>query len=148
MIAELFDGGDEGKPRCTLHTAPETKQETARKAGTSPASTEEDWEGDLEQLNAALTSGHAEPIGWYLRDAAEILGRSARALSPDQTSRGWRLKFCRQGRGRRSDRFERMIMETGIRAAMAFAKARGIKQESVVAELEERFGVSRATIFL
>ncbi len=132
MLAELFNGGDDHN------------QEADK---TMPDEFAEDWEGDLEQLRVAIKSRSKELIGWYLRDAAEVLRHSARALNPDEDSRHWRLKFCRRGKGRRSDPLGKMMMKTNIQVDLLDARRRGIKQESVIAELKNRRGVSRSTIF-
>ena len=132
MLAELF------------HEEDDHNQEADK---TIPDEFAEKWEGDLEQLRVAIKSRSKELIGWYLRDAAEILRHSAQALNPDEHSRQWRLKFCRRGRGRRSDPREKMMMETNIQMDLLAARRRGIKQESVIAELQEKYECSRPTIF-
>lgn len=146
MIAELFIGGDEGKPGYTLHPLPENKQGAAQQADASPPGIEADWEGNSEDLRIALQSGKTRPIGLHLLSAASVVGHLARALQPDRHSKGWRLAFCLAGKGRRPNR-NTMRMKYEIRKALRRAKARGIKQESVIAELQKRYKRSRSTIY-
>jgi hypothetical protein len=132
MLAELFNGGDDHNQEADKTMSDEFAEE---------------WEGDLEQLRVAIKSRSKESIGWYLRDAAEILRHSAQALHPGKYSRQWHLRFYREGGGRRSDPWKKQSMETEIRMELVGARQRGIKQESVIAELQKKYGVSRPTIF-
>ena len=70
---------------------------------TSSAQESDEWVGSCAQIEAAIAVGPAKPLGWYFRDLGDFLRCLAPALAAPEGATGWRLKFVREGRGRRSD---------------------------------------------
>ena len=95
---------------------------------------------------AAIETGSLTLIGSYLREAADVYRQVGDALDPPSGSRGRRLKFVRQGRGRRADP-NKVFRDLAITTELRFAtrKARG-KQEAAIHDLKAK-GIGRARIF-
>ena len=106
-----------------------------------------EWVGSPAQIKAAIASGSPEPLGWYARELGDFLGRLASAFNPPEQSRGWRLKFVRKGRGKRSDPMEQMFRDSDSAAMLRMATRKAGKQEAAIAELKGRPGASRANLF-
>jgi hypothetical protein len=122
LIAELID----------LRTTPSDnseKQHTAQPEG-------EDWEGTLDQLKVALGMRSTGLTKSYLTDAADVLMRLSKSVDPTNTSRGWRLKFARVGRGRRPDP-NKMFRDSALAMKVRFATAEYGKQEAAIAKIRE-----------
>jgi hypothetical protein len=119
-------------------------------AGAHSMTSEDDlgeWVGSPAQIKAAIASGSPEPLGWYARELGDLLGSLASAFNPPEQSRGWRLKFVRKGRGKRSDPMEQMFRDSGSAAMLRMATRKAGKQEAAIAELKGRPGTSRANLF-
>lgn len=116
---------------------------TAKK---SPASRkEEEWDGSLLQAKEAIKNRHAKALGWYLRDAAGVLGNLGARLAPPADFRGWRLEFVRKGRGRRSEPGKHWD-DAAIAQDLSLETLTTGKQEAAVAEVVAKRKTSRATI--
>jgi len=143
LLADLFDP-PEGTAR-QLEFVPRGRR---RPKPNEAASRDQvsDWEGTLDQVKAAIESRSLTPIGWYLRDAADVYRRVGDALDPPSGSRGRRLKFVGTGPGRRADP-NKMLRDSAIRMELRLAtrKARG-KQEAAIHDLKAK-GIGRARIF-
>ena len=107
----------------------------------------DDWEGTRDQIDGAMKNGSVELIGWYLSDAADVLGHLAAALAPPQKSRSWRLEFVRKGRGRRHDPTSSLMTKSKRAMELKFAARRLGKQEAAIAEHKGEPGRSRASLF-
>jgi hypothetical protein len=119
-------------------------------AGDSATMSQDDlgeWIGSPAQVQAVIASGSPEPLGWYVRELGDFLGRLASAFNPPKQSRGWRLKFVRKGRGTRSDPMEQMFRDSHFADMLRMATRKAGKQESAIAELKGRPGTSRANLF-
>ena len=138
-LNEEIGSGASGKVAlCTLAQPPSTDD-------TTHPSDDDDWEGTADQILDAIANGHFQLVGTYLTDMADVLRMVSRRLVPASAHRDWQLRFVRRHAGRRPDPNTEQ-MHARLRLELRFAKAKGIKQESVIADLEERYGVSRSTI--
>lgn len=106
---------------------------------------DDEWEATADQIFDAIANRHFRLVGAYLTDLADVLRMLSRCLSPVPAHRDWQLKFVRQHAGRRPNQNTEQL-RARLRMELRFAKAKGIKQESVIADLEVRYGVSRSTI--
>jgi len=143
LLADLFDP-PEGTAR-QLEFVPRGRR---RPKPNEAASRDQvsDWEGTLDQVKAAIASRSLTPIGWYLRDAADVYRRVGDALDPPSGSRGRRLKFVGTGPGRRADP-NKMLRDSAIRMELLVAtREAGGKQDSAIEDLKGK-GISRATAF-
>ena len=144
-LAECFDSDDENKAAWRVRLLPRVKSRHATK--TENAGVEE-WDGTFAQIKDALETGNVEAIGCYLRDAAEVLRILAALLDPPQGSKEWRLEFTRKVRGRRPDNsMSRMFAETALDRELRTKTRELGKQEAAIADIKEKTGQSRATIF-
>ena len=143
LLADLFDP-PEGTAR-QLEFVPHGRRHPKPNEAASRGE-DSDWESNLVQVKAAIEAGSLTPIGWYLRDAADVYRQVGDALDPTSGSRGRRLKFVRTGRGRRDDPLK-MIADSRIRQTVVFAQRRLGKLEAAVAEAAEKLGISRASVF-
>ncbi len=147
LLADLFNSADTEKgPPWQIQLVPRGRQRVRVKGKAARAPDDSEWEGSLVQIRQAIANGSAEAIGSYLRDAADFLSRLAPALNPAPGSRNWRLKFVREGRGRRSDRTREMLKATSLVTELKFATRDAGKQEAALAEVKAKRGISRATI--
>ena len=143
LLADLFDPPEGTARKLEFVSLCRQRPKVDKAASRDEAS---DWEGTLDQVKAAIEAGSLNPIGWYLRDAADVYRRVGDALDPPSGSRARRLKFVRTGPGRRVDP-SKMIADSRIRQTVAFAKRRFGKLEAAVAEAAEKLGISRASVF-
>ena len=107
----------------------------------------EDWVGSPAQVEAAIDAQSPTLLGWYLHELGEFLELLAPAFDPPQDSRGWRLRFKREGRGRRRDEVAKMLRDDALATKLRFATRKIGKQEAAIAEMNEIPGASRASIF-
>ena len=143
QLSDLADQIDTGAaPRLKL--VPADEQLDSETTLTNPER-DEDWEGDPVQVRTAIERGNAQAVGWYLHDLGQVLHLLSAALVPTADHRGWRLEFIRKHRGRRSDPAKRWS-NSRIEMELRFGALSGVKQESTIADLENKYGVSRATI--
>jgi hypothetical protein len=105
-----------------------------------------EWEGSFLQVKEAIEHGDMGAVGLYLRDAAKFLRRLA-GLPDGQTPSGdWQWTLRRRERGRRSDPVSRMLRDSLRAMELRFATLHAGKQESALADLKARRGISRATM--
>jgi hypothetical protein len=116
-----------------------------KKSAADADALDEDFDGTSDQIKRAIDRGNMRAIGWYLRGLSELLDLTAEALSDANRRLEWKLKFARRRSGRPVDR-QRQSVERAIDMQLRFAKARGVKQESRISELMQKYGISRATI--
>ena len=143
LLADLFDPpeGTARKLQFVSHLRQRPKAE-----GPTPHDEDPEWEGALVEVKDAINTESLALIGRYLRDAADVYRRVGDALDPPSGSRGWRLEFVRQRRGRPSDP-NKMFRDSAIRVELLVATRKaGGKQDSAIADLKGK-GISRATAF-
>ena len=128
----------DGRPKISFGRNPHPKQPAGRK--------EREWEGTLLELQEAIETRNIEAVACYLREAGDFLSSLGTALDPPPRFRGLMLEFRRKGQGRPSDRWK-VITDSAIRQAVTSATQRLGKREAAVAEIAEKFGISRPTIF-
>ena len=154
-IRDLGEGLSLIAQSINLRTASSANSEKQRTAQPE----QEDWEGSLDQLRVAVRLRSTGLVESYLRDAADVLMRLSKSVDPTNTSRGWRLKFARAGRGRRPNT-NKMFQESALAMKVRFATAKYGKQDAAIAKIKEDGNrsqqanpkkrhppVSRATIF-
>jgi len=114
-----------------------------------PALEPEEWVGSPAQVQDAINAGSARPLGWYLHDLGEFLRSLAVAFNPPTDSKDWQLEFVRRGRGRRSQRItiEKQLEELVLLRDLRKKTEQAGKQDSAIADLMQKRGISRATIF-
>jgi hypothetical protein len=95
-------------------------------------------------VREAIRAGKAECVGWYLRDAAEFLGRLQDALDPNGRSE-WRLTFDRRRRGKPATPGEQMLRDQAIAMAV-WQKSRHKNLKRAIAEVMAERKVSRSTV--
>jgi hypothetical protein len=145
LLADLFDP-PEGTAR-QLEFVPRGRRRPKPNEASS-CDEDSDWEGNLDQVKAAIETGSLTLIGSYLRDAADVYGRVGDALDPPPNSRGWRLEFVRKGRGRRTDPARRMMTHIAISADVARISLKGAKRKKqVIGQVQDKRGISRSTIY-
>ena len=150
LLADLFDPpqGTARKLEFVSQRRQRPKADDAARRGDVS-----DWQGTLDQVKAAIETGSLTLIGSYLREAAGVYRRVADALDPPSGSRGRRLKFVRQGPGRRADPLK-MIADSKIKMLVAFAKRRSVKLgkseklEAAVADAAAQLGISAPASFV
>jgi hypothetical protein len=127
-----------------IKVVPQKRRRVPVATGTIP------WnDGDL-QVEEAIEQGNEEMLESFDRDAV-LLEHLAAALDGGPGSWGWRLKFVRDRRGRPSDvakvfrdsRIARDLKSATLRAGKGGAPG---KQDSAIAELKEKQGISRSTV--
>lgn len=106
---------------------------------------EAEWDASLDQFLGAWRHGSKGSIANYLHEASDVLRQVATTLDPPSESRGWRLTFCRRGRGRRTDKLEQDWKRSGLKMKLMAETRKAGKQESAIAALKKE--ASRATIF-
>jgi len=143
LLADLFDP-PEGTAR-QLEFVPRGRRRP-KPNDVASRDQDSDWEGTLDQVKAAIECGSLNPIGWYLRDAADVYRRVGDALDPPSGSRGWQLEFGRKGRGRRGDPNKMLSRKTAVRMALVSAKREYPKQDSAIKHLQTK-GISRSKVF-
>ena len=108
------------------------------------------WQDGDPQVEEAVEQQNEELVKSFDRDAV-LLEHLAAALEGAPGSWGWRLKLERSRRGRPSDVakvFHDSRIARDLKSAILRAGKRGVpgKQDSAIAELKEKQGVSRATV--
>jgi hypothetical protein len=113
----------------------------------SPPDEEEDWAGSPPQIEAAIKAQSARLLGWHLRELGDFVESLALAFDPPKGSRGWRLRFTREGRGRRRDEVAEMFRRDGLLMKLKFETNAAGKQEAAIEALKKMPGASRASLF-
>ena len=113
----------------------------------SPPDEEEEWVGSLPQIEAAIKAQSARLLGWHLRELGDFVESLALAFDPPKGSRGWRLRFKREGRGRRRDEVAEMFRRDGLDMKLRRATLAAGKQEAAIEALKKIPGASRASLF-
>jgi hypothetical protein len=113
----------------------------------SPPDEEQDWVGSPPEIEAAINMQSARLLGWHLCDLADFLESLALAFDPPQGSRGWRLRFKREGRGRPRDQTAEMLSRDAVLTKLRFATLAAGKQEAAIEELKKMPGASRGSLF-
>jgi hypothetical protein len=137
LLSDLFDPPRGDKAAHRFRFVPRPKK-LIKKA-------EEDWDGDFWQVREAIQNGHEALVGDFLRDLRKFLKSLSASLDPEDP-RDCRLSFVRKGRGRRVDPQQRS-KDAAIARELKFAKLKRGKQEAGVADVAERRGIARSTIF-
>ena len=141
LAARTEDDGSDTPPLLPANDPPTATADNRA----APHDDEWEWEGTANQVMDALNNGQLQLVAQYLRDLADVLRMVSTRLSSTLAQRDWQLRFIRKHAGRRPDPNTEQL-HTRLRMELRFAKAKGIKQESVIADLEERYDVSRSTI--
>ncbi len=147
MLADVFDPTDTKKGTSgQIQLVPRGRQRVRVKHKAARPPEDDEWVGSLVQIRQAIDNGSVDAIGSYVRGAADFLSRLAHALNPPLGSRDWRLKFAREGRGRRSDRTREMLKADSLATELKFATRDVGKQKTALEEIESKRRISRATI--
>jgi hypothetical protein len=147
LIGKLLDPTSEHqKVRLGFMSARPHAHPKRDRAG-SPPDQEEDWVGNPPQIEAAIKAQSARLLGWHLCDLADFLESLALSFHPAQGSRNWRLRFKREGRGRRRDEVAEMLRRDDLLMKLRFATLAAGKQEAAIEELKKMPGASRASLF-
>jgi flagellin-specific chaperone FliS len=145
-LANMLDPPDGQKEKWSLKFVSQSGADR-RKPETEPAEARE-WYSDYANASECIEAGKAAPVGWYLRDTAEILDSLGRTLDPQHSSREWGLRFVRRRRGKPSDRDPKNFFKKD--AIPDLVKSRtdeGGKVDFAVADVAQARGISRATVY-
>jgi len=104
----------------------------------------DDWDSNTLDVLQCIEDGKAAPVGWYLRDLADLLSDLGPVFDPEAASQDWKLIFKRRRRGPPRDILKEMYEARLVRFAVM--RARG-KKEAGVHELVEKGVMSRAKAF-
>lgn len=147
VIAELLAPTEGHAQRLVFDTpgAPEVSTESPDANG-APDAEEREWDDSTRELRVAISLGVPGPIGWYLRDAADLLRLLRRVLDTDRSEKSeWHLRFQRRRRGKPADvatRRKHGLIVQHVR----LMELRGWKREAAVADACWKYEVDRSTV--
>jgi hypothetical protein len=108
---------------------------------------EEEWVSDTVAVKQCILAGSMVPVAWFLRDLSDLARLLGSAMSPHGDPEAMELRFGRRRRGKpREDPMQQMLKESAIQNAVR-SRPRTQKLESVVQEVMEKTGKSRASVF-
>jgi hypothetical protein len=146
LIANLLDPKGRPKRGPRIKFVDQDDRSLSAKKKRASQAIDEDWEGNLLQLQEAIERRSARAIGWYLRDSADVLRIVGARLNPPAKYKGWQLALVRKGRGRRTDP-DKLRKESAIAHDLMTRTWSMGKQEAAVVEVEDARKISRATVF-
>ena len=114
------------------------------RAGSTPDE-EQGWVGSPPQTEAASKAQLG--LATHLRNLGDFLESLALPFDPPQGSRGWRLRFKREGRGRPRDQTAEMLNRDAVLTMLKFETIAAGKQEAAIEALKKMPGASRASLF-
>ena len=139
LLADQLDVPDEDE---SPHKPGKTNHDPADDQ--SQSGPNDDWDSNTHDVLQCVEDGKAAPVGWFLRDLADLLGHLGRVFDPEAASEEWKLTFCHRRSGPPRDK--RKEMHEARIVTMAVMRAGG-KKEAGVHELVEKGVMSRAKAF-
>jgi hypothetical protein len=129
-----------------LKLIPKHRQQSGQQS-TNPPGYDPDLEFEFDTANMAwaIESGHSELVDDYLREHGKLMALLGDMLDPKGRSE-FQLKPVRRRRGKPNDD-ERVFREDKIHQDLRFAHVRGGKLEAAIAEMSEKYNLSRSTVF-
>jgi hypothetical protein len=146
LLANMLDPPDEQKERWSLTFVSQSGVDPREPKIES--ADEPEWDSDYATAKECIEAGKAAPVGWYLRDAARLLGSLGDDLDPRHSSREWGLRFVRRRRGKPSDRDPKNFFKKD--AIPDLVKSRTDewgKVDLAVADVARKIGMSRAAVY-
>ena len=104
-----------------------------------------EFEFDTVDVAWAIEGGRAELVDDYLREHGKLMTLLGDMFDPEGLTE-FQLKPVRRRRGKPQDR-KRVLLEGKIHQDLRFARVRGEKLEAAIAEMSEKYNLSRSTVF-